>query len=128
MILRYKDNKSAHALNNNIIQTKNFYSGTSFTAPMISSNNTLVSRPKVKEIRKSLASNDKIGKHLKNQSGLSSGFINGPTKPTLPLLSFRQYDGPKQRTVTFIRSSSNKSYTESNSSLMLIFVLLDISS
>lgn len=126
MILKERDNESIRALTNNIIQTKKFYNGKSFTAPMISSNYILSSNPKIEEIRKSLLSNDKNGELLKNQSVLSFEIINGSTVQeqqhmmgsTQSLLPFRPHGSVDQKSIIF----TNKPYTESNSSLTLTLI------
>ncbi|EFO24506.1 hypothetical protein LOAG_03976 [Loa loa] len=110
MILKERDNEFARSFTSNIIERQNFYSGGSFTAPMINSNYTLAFNPKVKEIQKSLLSNGKIDEHLKNQSEFPSGIIEDATKQqqqyklntTLPLLPFRHHAGLEQKFVTLV--------------------------
>ncbi|CAG9534850.1 unnamed protein product [Cercopithifilaria johnstoni] len=123
-ILKEEDSKSTRAITNNIMQTQNFYNRTSFTAPMINSNYSLSSNPKIEEIRKPLLTNDKIGKFLKNQSALPFEIIDGSTiqqqhklHSTLSLLPFRQHDGIDHKSVTIIHSLPSpiiNQYTRSN--------------
>ncbi|KAL3997635.1 hypothetical protein ACH3XW_11705 [Acanthocheilonema viteae] len=116
MLLKERDSESIRAFTNNIIPMQNFYSGTSFTVPM-SSSYTLPFNPKIKEIRKSSVSKDKIGEFLKNHSMLPFEIINGSTiqqqqhKPNFTFsLPFQQHIDKKS--IIFTGSSSNKPYTE----------------
>uniref|UniRef100_A0A0R3RKF0 MAM domain-containing protein n=1 Tax=Elaeophora elaphi TaxID=1147741 RepID=A0A0R3RKF0_9BILA len=119
MISKGRDSEITHAFTNSIIQTQNFYSETSFTAPMISPNHTLSADFKIEQIQKSLLTNDKID-FSKNQSAPSFEIINSSTiqqqqhmpTSTLPLLSFPQHSSVDQKSITFTRSLTNKFYTE----------------
>lgn len=124
MVLMDKNNEANGLSIDNIMQRIDTHRGTAYIAPMISPNHFLASNLTLKEIRKSIFSNDKVWQLLKNQSRLSSRMTDNPVKQrqhrlnaTLPILPIRKHGGFEQKSVTLTQPFPEKFYTESDPSL-----------